>query len=217
MPLDEKIRERVERSIAVVDEHGTRGRRLVEDARRLWSHLRHLFTLNLVDSEVRFDSLELATYALQFPMQRARTAQAGKAGRTSLRDRAEQSAELLVTHFADYDKPDEVLLDYTTRTLVELPQAKPAVPEARLLADAVNLDDFGLVGMLQYAAQIARNGEGVPQLLESARKRDVYGYWEARLKDGFHFEPVRAIAVKRLATYRHVATVLADELQEHTT
>jgi len=48
----------------------------------------------------------------------------------------------------------------------------------------------------------------------AAEKREEYGYWEARIKDGFHFEPVRAIAIKRLATSRRVAKMLADELKE---
>ena len=52
------------------------------------------------------------------------------------------------------------------------------------------------------------------QLVEGAEKREQYGYWEARLKDGFHFEPIRQIARERLEHARQVAAMLTDELRQ---
>ncbi|HEX4053753.1 MAG TPA: hypothetical protein VHX86_05775 [Tepidisphaeraceae bacterium] len=43
---------------------------------------------------------------------------------------------------------------------------------------------------------------------------EEYGYWESRTKDGVDFEPIRATAVKRLATSRRVAKMLPDKLEE---
>ena len=57
-----------------------------------------------------------------------------------------------------------------------------------------------MTGLVQYIVQLARQGEGVLQLTEGLEKREQYGYWDARLKDGFHFEPVRQIARRRLDT-----------------
>jgi hypothetical protein len=47
---------------------------------------------------------------------------------------------------------------------------------------------------------------------EGSEKREEYGYWEARLKDGFHFEPVRKLAKARLDNARQASKLLADEL-----
>ena len=48
-----------------------------------------------------------------------------------------------------------------------------------------------MVGLVNRAIQLGRQGDGVKQVAEGNEKREQYGYWEARLKDGFHFEPVR--------------------------
>jgi hypothetical protein len=59
-----------------------------------------------------------------------------------------------------------------------------------------------------------RQGGGVAQVADGSEKREQYGYWDARLKDGFHFEPVRQIARRRLEHARHVADLLSAELGE---
>jgi hypothetical protein len=109
---------------------------------------------------------------------------------------------------------EESLLDRATRLLHEVPHRAPVIDEAKLLADAVNLDDFGLIGLIAQTMQLSLQGEGIAELVVAAEKREEYGYWEARIKDGFHFQPIRDIAVKRLATSRKVAKMLADELKE---
>jgi hypothetical protein len=86
--------------------------------------------------------------------------------------------------------------------------------EARILADAVNLDDFGVIGLLMQMIQLTRLGDGITQLADGSEKRDQYGYWEARLKDGFHFEPVRKLARKRLEHARQSAKMLLEEMSE---
>jgi hypothetical protein len=57
-------------------------------------------------------------------------------------------------------------------------------------------------------------GGGVAQLVEALEKRDQYGYWDARLKESFHYEVTRNIAMKRLEQARQTAAVLAAELAE---
>jgi hypothetical protein len=175
------------------------------------ARIKRFMAMNLI-AEPDADALELACYALQLPMKQAKPPTSGKFGRTNVRDRAEQSAELLVTFAAD--EIDESLLDRTTRLLHETPHRQPVVEDARLLADAINLDDFGAVGIILQSIMHARQGDGVNQLLEGCRKRDEYGYWEARLKDGFHFEPVRQIAKRRLVRARQMASLLSEELKE---
>lgn len=213
MPLDGKLRQRLERALTVVDDHGTTGPRLLDDARRLWARLLHFAHTGVVPDGLDLESLELACYAVQLPLRRGGAKGAGgKAGRPNLRDRAEEAAELLLG-MASADT-DERLLDRATRVLREMPHRSPMLDEARALADAVNLDDFGLTGLVSLNVQLAQQGEGLTQLSEGLDKREEYGYWEARLKDGFHFEAVRQIARRRLESARRVGEMLKAEMAE---
>jgi hypothetical protein len=211
MPLEAKVRKQLAHALESVDEQGTRGVRLVDDAQRLWDRVRKFVGMHLI-ADPDEEALEMACYALQLPMRQAKPPSSGKLGRTNLRERAEQSAELLVTVMGDHVA--EELLDRATRLLQEMPHRPPMLEDARLLADALNLDDFGTIGLLMQMIQLTRQGDGVNQLAAGAEKREQYGYWEARLKDGFHFEPIRQIARQRLVHARQVAKLLAEELKE---
>lgn len=183
----------------------------MDDSLRLWQRVRRFLGLNLIPPDIDRDPLELACYALQLPMRQAKPA-SGRLGQTSLKERAEQSAELLIVSVAD--RAEDALLDRTTRILRELPQRAPRLAEARLLADAVNLDDFGTVGLVLTAMQLARQHVGLSHVAQGYAKRQQYGYWTARLKDGFHFEPVRQIARERLKGAEQMARLLLSELEE---
>jgi hypothetical protein len=212
MALDAKLKETLEQTLASIDEHGLEGPRFVDDAVRLWRRVARFIGMGLVSSEgVDTNALELACYAIQLPLRRPRLLPSGRPARATLRERAEEAAELLLSVVPD---ADEQLLDRTTRLIQEMPHRSPMLDEARLLADAVNLDDFGVTGLLQHAMQLVRQGEGLLQLAANLDKRDQYGYWEARLKDGFHFDPVREIARRRLDNARHVALLLLTEIRE---
>jgi hypothetical protein len=213
MPLDAKLRQRLEQALGVVDDHGTAGPRLLGDALRLWQRVEKFAAMNLVPAEgLDRDALELACYALQLPLRRSRTLPTGRQQRSTLRERSEEAAELMVG-VAGTDT-DELLLDRSARLLHEMPHRSPMLDEARLLADAVNLEDFGVVGVALQVVQLARQGEGLSQLAEGCEARELYGYWDARLKDGFHFEAVREIAQRRLENARLVCSMLIAELRE---
>jgi hypothetical protein len=214
MSVDAKLREYVEQALGVVDGQGTHGPRLLDDALRLWRRIELFMSMHLVHEGIDAEALELACYAMQLPSRRAKGGAQGARGptRSTLRDRAEEAAELLVG-IAGPDV-DESLLDRATRILQEMPHRSPMLDEAKLLADAVNLEDFGAIGLLAQAIQLARAGEGITQLNEGCEKREQYGYWEARLKDGFHFEAVRQIALRRLQNTRQLCAMLAEELKQ---
>jgi hypothetical protein len=211
MSLDVTLRTRMERALAAVDENDTPGPRLIDDAVRLWQRLARFVAMDLVAEGIDHEALELACYAIQLPVRRPKTTATGRPARSTLRDRAEEAAELLLNVIPN---ADERLLDRTARVLQEMPHRSPMLDEARLLADALNLDDFGITGLVQYTIQLCKSGDGVLQLAAGLEKREEYGYWDARLKDGFHFEPVRQIARRRLDNARHVALLLLTELRE---
>jgi hypothetical protein len=212
MSLEPGLRKRFEEVLSTLDDQGSLGPRLKGDAARLWKRVTKFISMNLISPEIDLDALELACYALQLPPRQGRGIISGRLGRTNLRERCEQSAELIVNLMGA--EVEEKLLDRTTRLLHEVPDRSPVIDEAKLLADALNLEDFGLIGLILQTVQLALQGEGVSDLAIAAEKREEYGYWEARIKDGFHFEPVRAIAMKRLASARQVTKMLADELKE---
>jgi hypothetical protein len=210
-PVEEKLHKRLTRALGTVDEHGTTGPRLVDDAQRLWRRVQALLQLGLIPSGSDEPALELACYALQLPMRSEKNLPIGKfGGPTHLRDRSEQAAELLVAA-AGSDAPEE-LIDRATDLLLAVPHRRPDSEEAKLLADALSLEDFGAIGLASRAIQLGRRGDGVKQLDEGNEKREQYGYWEARLRD-IHFEPVRRIARERLDDARQAAKLLHDELQ----
>jgi len=212
MSLDTKLVQRLEKALAVVDDHGAVGPRLREDAMRLWRRVCRFQQLGLLTHIIDVDALELACYALQLPLRHDKRLPTGKPARASLRDRAEDAAEMLVGLL---DKTaDESLLDRTTRLLHEMPHRSPMLDEAKLLADAINLDDFGVIGIVNQIIQLARQGEGLAALADGLQKREQYGYWDARIRDGFHFLAARNIAQSRLARAREVASLLAADIQE---
>jgi len=214
MSLKQGIVDRFAKLLKESDEHSAphHGVRLSGDACRLCKRLFSFIEMRLVGPQIDTDALELACYALQLPSRQIGISSSGKFVRMSLRDRCEQAAELMVSLFANH--VDETLLDRAARLLHEAPQRSPMLDEARLLADAVNLDDFGVIGLLNQAIQLSLQGEGIAELAVAAEKREQYGYWEARLKDGFHFEPVRQIAHLRLAEARQINAMLFEQLGE---
>ena len=212
MSVDAKMREHVEQALGVVDDQGTHGPRLLDDAERLWRRIGAFIGMHLVHEGVDREALELACYAMQLPGRRKARLTGRAASRSTLRDRAEEAAELLVGIAGP--EADESLLDRATRILQEMPHRSPMLDEAKLLADAVNLEDFGAIGVIAHTIQLARAGEGVSQLAEGCEKREQYGYWDARLKDGFHFEAVRQLAIKRLTHARQLCAMLAEELKQ---
>jgi len=210
MELDDRLNRRFEALLAR-DESDLPTPRLLHDARRLAARARTLAPIAGA-GQPDFLAIDLACLALQLPIRTDAAFQVGKLGQINLRERCEQAAELLVSLMEPHIDAD--LLDRATRLLTELPQRATRNESARLLADTINLEDFGLTGLLGSAVIAASRGNGVDAIVEGHRKRDAYGYWDARLGDGFHFGPVREIARKRLSAARGVLKLLQDELRD---
>lgn len=209
--MDPKLRQRLDRTLSTVDAHGTAGPRLAENAERLWRRCQRLLELGVLNGEVDREALELACYTLFLPQRTIPPTKTGRVIRTSLRDRTEQAAELLIGTVGQDASED--LIDRVTNILLAVSHRKPAIEEAKLLADACNLDDFGLIGMINRTVELGLQGMGVNELVQGEKHREQYGYWEARMKDGFHFSAVRDLARERLANAREVAQLLVREVE----
>ncbi|MEZ0267808.1 MAG: hypothetical protein ACAI43_24035 [Phycisphaerae bacterium] len=212
MPVPAELTTRLERALSGADDAAARVSRLLEDARRLCGRVRHLVSAGLIPADVDAAPMEVCCFALQLPLKPSRAA-SGKPGRATLKERTEQAAEMLVMVAGDLGGVDG-LLDETTQLLADVHHKRPASEQARVLADAMNLEDFGVSGLIVQAMTLARQGQGVLAVADGLEKREQYGYWDARLKDGFHFEVSRQIARKRLESARKVAGMLVGELKE---
>lgn len=191
---------------------------LLDAATQLLARVKKIIRLELPAARIDLDALETACFALQLPFRTNGAIDPATAGLStsmgviSVTDRCQHAAELLVGIASD-DLP-EALIDRTTRVLVECPRKQTTQDEARALSDALNLEDFGISGLCRSAAMLVQIGGGLTRLADALAKRDAYGYWDARLKDGFHFESTRTLARARLARVRDAAQHLTDELRE---
>src|SRR5262245_37180253 len=104
MPLSAGLRRRIQQLLRAVDEHEPTGPRQVDGGARLWSRVQKFIAMGLVTAESDLEALELACYALELPQRQAKPPTGGKLGRTNLKDRTEQAAELLVSMMDDVDE-----------------------------------------------------------------------------------------------------------------
>jgi hypothetical protein len=83
--------------------------------------------------------------------------------------------------------------------------------EAMILSDARNLDDMGATGIFSEFKRYVMGGKGVGEAINLWRVKMDYRYWEARLKDSFHFESVRRLACQRVEAAERFMRQLEEE------
>ncbi len=132
---------------------------------------------------------------------RARTASADSA----VDDAAELATDQLQSFLSAAD------IDLTLRILREHRLKETKLAEAQLLSDAISLEDVGLVGLWNQTRHFHALGRTLEQLIKLWKTQQEYGYWESRLRDGFHFEPARKVAAARLAEMEPIFNQLARQ------
>lgn len=173
------------------------------DAHGGLSALRRLLQMDLTPV-ADLAALELAMQALCMPLPRR-----FEKGRQPWRQRCEPAAEVLEKLFPTADAG---LLEKTRDILEQAARPQSAAGPARLLADAMNLNDFGITGLLQNALQAGSQSGDLKHLLKTFIQHERYGYWEARLKEDFYFEPARKLAQQRLEHIRQFMLFLKEEI-----
>jgi hypothetical protein len=83
--------------------------------------------------------------------------------------------------------------------------------EAKVLADALAMEEFGLIGLWNQTRQFHTSGKTLEQMLKLWKAQHDYGYWESRLRDGFHYEVSRRAAKERLGQMRGIYDRLQQE------
>jgi hypothetical protein len=113
------------------------------------------------------------------------------------------------------EKESEPLLagkmDRICRILTESENRTTRLTEAQILSDARGLDDIGALGLLADVRRCVVQGKGAGALLEGWDRKIEYRYWEARLKEGFHFRTIRQIAQRRFAAMEQCIRQLRTE------
>lgn len=84
--------------------------------------------------------------------------------------------------------------------------------EARVLAEAEALDEFGPLYVLRQFRQYQAQGRPVQQLVDSWQRQREYHYWEVRLNDSFRWEVTRDAARQRLAVMDAFMDALRGDL-----
>jgi len=134
----------------------------------------------------RCDLVRIAALGICIPLPKQRADEA-----------ADDAAEIATDHLGTVLTEEE--LDLVVKIMRDAERRAPRTAEARLLADAVALEDVGLVGLWNAAGKYQGLGRSLEQFIRLWRTQAEYGYWETRLRDGFHFEVSRGVARQRLA------------------
>jgi hypothetical protein len=111
-------------------------------------------------------------------------------------------------------------IDKINRIIIESGNRQTSVTEAMILSDARSLEDMGAVGLFHELRRYVIHGKGISEILESWKRKIDYGYWQARLKESFRFDPVRRLAEQRFLAAVHFMNQLtmenaARDLEEH--
>lgn len=119
------------------------------------------------------------------------------------------AAELAADQLKDLLSPQD--LDLMLHILQESRRRDAKLPEARVLADAVSMEEFGLIGLWNQNRQFHASGKTLEHLLKLWKVQHDYGYWDSRLRDGFHYDVARRAAQDRLSQMRGVYERLQRE------
>jgi len=107
--------------------------------------------------------------------------------------------------------PDR-MLKKIEKSILELKHPHPVSPEGIVVADADNLEEFGLLGVLNQARAAQANGKSPVQLIESWHRQQEYRYWEARINNALHLDRSKIIAQQRLKMMGRIFDLLLREL-----
>lgn len=102
-------------------------------------------------------------------------------------------------------------LDRICQIIQESDNRYTQLPEARILSDARNLEDLGAIGVIQDLRRCMIQGKGISAALKSWKQKVDYRYWDARLKEGFHFESIRQLAEKRYLSAEEIMIQVQNE------
>ncbi len=130
-------------------------------------------------------------------------------GKTPDEQAYDDAAELASDHLKELLPATD--LDQVLIILAEQRKRDTKLPEAKLLADALSMEEFGLIGFWNQCRQFHASSKSLEQLLKLWKAQHDYGYWDSRLREGFHYEITRTAAKERLAHMKGIYERLQRE------
>ncbi|MCK6456851.1 MAG: hypothetical protein L6Q92_10025 [Phycisphaerae bacterium] len=124
----------------------------------------------------------------------------------------ERSADLLQQHAAAVLTPP--MLARAVSAIRQAADRQTAVPEAIVLAEAIELDSCGPIWLWEEFRRSLTTGRGPAELIETWRGHREYGYWEARIRDRLRFDASRRIARRRMAGLAAWLDTLEAQIRE---
>ena len=106
-----------------------------------------------------------------------------------------ESARIIAERLAGGVDPGKI--DKINRIIAQAMDCHSNMTEAMILSDAMGLDDVGVAGIANSFYRNVSSGGGIGDAAAGWKRRLDYGYWDARLKESFRFDSVRAIAEQR--------------------
>jgi hypothetical protein len=101
--------------------------------------------------------------------------------------------------------------DIAVRAIRECNDRYTRLPEARVLSEAENLDEIGVMYVLRQFRQYQAEGRPLEQLVVSWNRQLEYRFWEARINDCLRWETTRHIARERLKAVEQFMSALARD------
>ena len=102
-------------------------------------------------------------------------------------------------------------LEVAVMALRECNDRYTKVPEARILSEAENLDEIGIMYVLRQFRQFQAEGVSLDQLVVNWSRHLEYRYWDARINDCLRWETTRHIARERLKSVEQFMLALARD------
>jgi hypothetical protein len=125
------------------------------------------------------------------------------------RDLREFSTQIVSEHLSEI--LDQSKISKINKIIIESNNPLAEMHEAVILSDGRNLEDVGVIEIFNEFCACGVHGRGVGEQLESWKKKKDYKYWDARLKESFHFDSIRKVAAQRYNQAERLMTQLAIE------
>lgn len=121
----------------------------------------------------------------------------------------EQSAIIMEERLRGSVSPSSI--NRASRAIRSLSDRSLNSVEGLVTAEADNLDEFGLLAYWPNIRRGTLDGKAVQAAIDTWHRRREYQFWTARIKDSFHFEEIRKLAERRLASYERAMSELEEQ------
>ena len=213
MQLD-AIWTRARADLAITTKHGDSDLFLWEHCARVAHSGRHIARL-AVESSTDVDEAALVAAALYHDAAWVVRWRDGEIDRTQVHltptteTGFEQGALTLERSLADLLRPASI--ERAAEAIRSMGRQGADSIEGRVLSEAHNLDEFGVLQLWTAIRRGILEGKGVQAVIDMWERKKEYQFWTARLEDSFRFKPVRELAEQRIRQFERLMRELKEE------